>query len=273
MPIIADYHMHSDHSADSEAPMEEMVQSSIDKDLKEICFTEHHDLDYPEYPDVTRDTFTLDIPSYKKELFSLREKYKDRIVIRFGIEVGMQAHLSKRNLADVQSEAFDFVIASQHLVGRRDPFYPGFWEPDTVENIFLQFFDETYGNMTDFHDFDVLGHLDYIARYVPEGDTTYSYERFSEKIDRILLWLIENGKGLDVNSKVLSLDEKLPPNPHPDVLRRFKELGGSIITFGSDAHSPAKVAGHFEKLAQIARDCGFSEYYTFEARKPIPHRL
>ena len=273
MPIIADYHMHSHHSGDSKAPMEEMIKDSIEKGLSEICFTEHLDLDYPEYPDLKPDTFELDIPSYSKELFSMKEKYKNRIAIRYGIEIGMQSHLSEKNLEFARADDFDFIIASQHLVNRRDPFYPDFWDGDTVQGIFDRFFDETYENITKFTDFDVLGHLDYIARYVPKGDTTYSYERFADRIDRILIRLIENGKGLDINSKVLAYSDTLMPNPHPDVLKRFKELGGSIITFGSDAHSPGKVACGFDKLREIAICAGFTQYYTFEKRKPIAHEL
>ncbi len=273
MSIIADYHMHSHHSGDSESPMEEMIESAIAKGLSEICFTEHLDLDYPELPDLPPDPFTLDIPSYKEELFSLREKYKDKITIRFGIEIGMQSQVAKDNLSAAKSEEFDFIIASQHLVDCRDPFYPDFWEPDTVENIMNRFFEVTLENIKLFPDFDVLGHLDYIARYVPEGDTTYSYQRFKEKIDPILEYLVAKGKGLDVNSKVLAYSETLPPNPCPEALRRFKELGGKIITFGSDAHNPGKVACGFDRIRQIALDAGFTEYYTFEGRKALAHTL
>lgn len=273
MPIHSDFHMHSHHSGDSKAPMADMIQSAIDKGLTEICFTEHLDLDYPEYPDLASDAFDLDISSYNKELTALRVEYRDRITIRYGIEIGMQSQVVKENLAVADSSPFDFIIASQHLVDKRDPFYPDFWNPDTVENIFIRFFDQTLENLKLFTNYDVLGHLDYISRYVPKGDATYSYKRFADQIDAILLHLIKNDKGLDVNSKVLSHDENLPPNPGPEILKRYHELGGRIITFGSDAHTPARIACGFDKIHQIALDAGFSEYYTYEARTPIPHKL
>ncbi|WP_034446476.1 histidinol-phosphatase HisJ family protein [Butyrivibrio sp. AE2032] len=273
MPITSDFHMHSNHSGDSSTPMEDMIKSAIDKGLSEICFTEHLDLDYPDTPDLPPEPFTLDVPSYKKELFSLKDKYKDKITLRFGIEIGMQAQVTKENLAIAKSDSFDFIIASQHLVDRRDPFYPDFWAPDTVENIFNRFFDQTLENIKLFSEFDVLGHLDYISRYVPEGDTTYSYERFADKIDPILEYLIANDKGLDVNSKVLAYSDILPPNPCPEALKRYKELGGALITFGSDAHTPDKIGCCFDTIRQIALDSGFTEYYTFENRKPVAHKL
>ncbi len=273
MSIIADYHMHSHHSGDSEAPMEEMIESAIAKGLSEICFTEHMDLDYPALPDLPPEPFTLDVPSYKEELFSLRDKYKDTITLRFGIEIGMQQQVASDNLAVAKSDSFDFIIASQHLVDKADPYYRDFWERDSVENIMNRFFESTLENIRLFPDFDVLGHLDYIARYVPEGDTTYSYERFKDKIEPILQWLVDNDKGLDVNSKVLAYSDTLPPNPCPEALKRFKELGGKIITFGSDAHNPDKVGCCFDQIRKIAMDAGFTEYYTFEGRKPIGHKL
>ncbi len=273
MPITADFHMHSNHSADSPTPMEDMIKSAVAKGLEQICFTEHNDLDYPIYPDVDKDYFTLDVPSYKEELFSLREKYKDRIFVGFGIEIGMQSHLASDNLRIVKEDEYDFVMASQHLVDRRDPFYDGFWEPDTVKNIFIRYFEETLENIKLFPDFDVLGHLDYIARYVPEGDSTYNYEDFSEWIDPILIYLAENEKGLDLNSKALFKDPLSNPNPVPEALQRFKELGGRIITFGSDAHRPDPIACGFERMRSIAISCGFSEYYTFKNRIPTPHAL
>ncbi len=271
--LPADYHMHSNNSGDSKAPMEAMIKSAIDKGLKEICFTEHNDLDYPEFPDLEPGTFDLDIPFYKEELFKLRDKYKDQITVKYGIEIGMQPQVAKDNMKIVSENDFDFVIASVHLVDKKDPFYGDFWGWDKIENIFKRFFDITLENLKLFTDYDVLGHLDYIARYVPNGDTTYSYARFKEQIDEILAHLAKNGKGLDFNSKVLGYSDTLLPNPCPEALKRFKELGGEIITFGSDAHRPETIGCEFAKMRQIALDCGFTHYYTFDHRKPTAHEL
>ena len=273
MPITADYHIHSHHSGDSTAPMEEMIKSALEKGLAEICFTEHLDLDYPDCPDLEPGAFDLDVKTYTNDLTSLSDKYKEKIAIKFGIEIGMQTQISHENLEFSKCDDFDFIIASQHIVDHRDPFYPGFWDPDTVENIMKRYFDLTLENIKLFSNFDVLGHLDYISRYVPKGDTTYSYERFKDKIDAILIWLVENGKGLDVNSKVLGHDDTLPPNPSPEILRRYHELGGRLITFGSDAHRPEKIACGFMRIREIALECGYTQYYTFDHRTPIAHTL
>ncbi|WP_022764597.1 histidinol-phosphatase HisJ family protein [Butyrivibrio sp. XPD2006] len=273
MSITADYHMHTHHSGDSTAPMEDMIKSSLDKGLKEICFTEHQDADFPDWYNLPEFPFILDTNAYREEFLHYKELYAGRIDMKFGVEVGMQTHIAAENTEFVQKGDYDFVIASIHLVNRKDPFYPDFWEGDTVENIYRQCFDSTLENIKLFTDFDVLGHIDYVSRYAPKGDTTYCYSRFADQIDEILSYLIKNDKGLDFNSKLLGNDISLLPNPVPDVLKRYKELGGKIITVGSDAHTPEKIACGFEKMRDIALTCGFKEYYTFEKRTPIAHTL
>ena len=273
MKNMADYHMHSHNSGDSKAPMGAMIEASIAKGLKEICFTEHMDMDYPPTPDLPEDPFVLDISSYKNELYKYKEKYQDKITVKCGIEIGMQTQIVGENTAVVKENDFDFVIASIHLVDRKDPFYPDFWKADKAENIYRRFFEQTLENIKLFKDFDVLGHLDYIARYAPKDVTPYSYDMYKEQIDEILVYLIENGKGLDVNSKVLGYSDALEPNPCPAALKRYHELGGRIITFGSDAHKPEAVGCGFEKIRMIALDAGFSEYYTFDKRVPTAHPL
>ncbi len=271
--IIADYHLHTHNSGDSTAPMEDMILSAIDKGLSEICFTEHMDMDFPLLPDLPPDPFNLDTDAYQKELLYYREKYKEKITIKFGVEVGMQTQIAKENAAYVDKYNFDFVIASIHLVDKQDPYYPSFWASAPKKEIIRHYFDITLSNLELFDNYDVLGHLDYITRYAPDGDKTYSYDEYSDIIDRILTHLVARDKGLDLNSKNLLSDPSADPNPCLSVLRRFKELGGQIITFGSDAHAPAPIACGFSQMQNIAKSAGFTHYYTFENRTPLPHSL
>jgi histidinol-phosphatase (PHP family) len=271
--LFADYHMHSHNSGDSKAPMKDMIESAIEKGLKEICFTEHMDLDFPLLPDLPPDPFNLDIRSYKEELYKYKEIYKDKINVKFGIEVGMQPQIAKQNAEVIRNEDFDFVIASIHLVDRNDPYYGDIWEANPVEKVLERFFELTLENLKLYDDYDVLGHLDYISRYVPEGDKTYSYERYKDIIDEILLHIIKKDKGIEFNSKVLGYSNDLEPNPCPAALRRYKELGGKLLTFGSDAHNPRAIACGYDRARQIVLDAGFTEFYTFERRVPTAHKL
>ncbi len=275
MPNLADFHMHTHHSGDSKAPMEDMIRSAMEKGLLHICFTDHLDLNFPDCYDLPPEPFTLDIDSYSKELTALRKKYEASIKIGFGIEIGMQSDddTLQKNKACISSHGFDFVIASIHLMDHKDPYYPSFWEGSTQEEIISRTFDVTLENSRLFDDYDVLGHLDYVVRYAPGGADGYSYEKYKDKIDPILEHLVAHGKGLDFNSKVLGNDPEGTPNPCPEIIKRFNELGGRIITFGSDAHTPEKIACGFERMRALALNAGFTEYYTFEGRKPVAHSL
>lgn len=270
--LPADYHMHSHNSGDSEAPMKDMIESAIDKGLSEICFTEHMDLDFPVTKEVPEGLFTLDIPAYKKELFSYKKEYEGKITIKYGIELGLQTQIVSENTAVIWDNDFDFVIGSLHLLDRKDPFYPEAWEGLEEKEVIRHYFEETLRNIQAFSDFDVLGHLDYIVRYAPSGASYYSYSLYKEIIDEILVTLVKKDKGLDLNTKALFKGSS-EPNPPADVLKRFHELGGRIISFGADAHTPDGVAGSFDKACEIALSCGFTEYYTFDKRVPSAHRL
>ena len=90
--ILWDCHMHSSFSADSDTSMEDMIHEAIRRNLSGICFTEHLDPDYPPTPD--NETFELDLDGYRETLFSLQEKYRSKLNIHFGIELGLQPHLA-----------------------------------------------------------------------------------------------------------------------------------------------------------------------------------
>lgn len=271
----ADFHLHTHNSGDSPAPMEDMVLRAIELGLTDICFTDHLDLDYPHYDDLPDGAFDLDFDAYRTEVALYRDKYKDKINIGYGVEIGMQTQIAKENSEIVQRENFDFVIASIHLINRKDPYYAGFWTGLDPSQVLKEYFELTLENLLLFNDYDVLGHIDYLVRYVPEG-TEYSYKKYSDVIDAILLHIIKNDKGLDLNSKAAFKTIYTTggnPNPHPDILRRYKELGGKVITFGSDAHTPEGIAGAFDKVRDIAINCGFDEYCTFSNRVPTFHKL
>ena len=114
---IADCHMHSFFSSDSEAPTEEMVKRAVELGLPAICLTDHYDMDY------STGEFQLDTPAYAAKIRELQEKYHDRIDIRFGVELGLQLHLKERMEEYVNAWPFDYVIGSMHVIDGKDPYY------------------------------------------------------------------------------------------------------------------------------------------------------
>lgn len=272
MPITADFHMHSSYSGDSQTPMEQMILQAISLGMKQICFTEHQDFDYPPSEDIPADYFLVNTDAYLYDLLRFKEKYASQIQILFGIELGIQPHLTRELALYAKSFDFDFVIASSHVCGGRDPYYPSFYEGRTQKEAYLEYFVATLENIKKFKNFDVYGHLDYVVRYGPNKDAGYTFEAYQDILDKILKLLLENEKGLEINTGGLKYGLK-ETNPSTAILKRYRQLGGEIITIGSDAHVPEYIGYEFQKAADILKECGFSYYTTFQNRMPEYHKL
>ena len=266
--MIGDIHLHSSFSADSEARMEDVVRAAIDAGLPLICFTDHIDLDYP----VEDLVFEFDIPDYFAEIGRMQELYGERIRIFSGVELGMQPHLGDRYRALLKEHAFDFVIGSQHLVNGQDPYYPETFEGKPDQEVYRAYFENLLEDVRAFHDFDTLGHLDYVVRYGKRRARGYIYRAYADVIDEILKLLVRWNIALELNTA--GLRKRLGfPNPHPDILRRYRELGGTLVTCGADAHQPSAVGYGMKEAEEILKSCGFTHYVYFSRRKPYFVRL
>lgn len=272
MAITSDCHLHSSHSGDSETPMEEMILQGISQGLTTMCFTEHNDFDYPDSPEGSGNIFLLNTDSYLYDLASLKEKYADKIRILFGVELGLQPQVMRENAVLAKSHEFDFIIASSHVCHGKDPYYPSFYEGRSEEEAYREYFESILENIKKFSNFDVYGHLDYVVRYGPNMDTYYSYEKYRDILDEILSLLIDKGKGIEVNTGGLKRGMK-ELHPCMGILKRYRELGGEIITVGSDSHDALHIAEHFDKAAEVLKECGFEYYTIFEKRTPEYKRL
>jgi len=267
MAILADYHLHSSFSGDSTTPMEEMIQKGIAIGLRSMCFTEHNDFDYPADEDMPEDSYLLNTDAYLYDLLRFRDKYNDKINLYFGVELGLQPHLAKRNSAYAKSFDFDFIIASSHVCDFRDPYNPSYFEGRSEEEAYRDYFSSIIENIKKFTDFDVYGHLDYVLRYGPNLDKYYTYDKYKDLFDTMLTLLIEKGKGIEVNTGGVKKGLR-ELHPCTDVIRRYHELGGEIITTGSDAHEPTHIADAFDKAAEVLKSCGFRYYTVFSGRNP-----
>lgn len=272
MSIRADYHMHTHHSTDSEADMRAMVEAAVSAGLNKICFTEHQDHGYPYSSEFPEGSWMLNVDSYLYELLGLREEYRDRIEIGFGIEIGMQKNVFRDNAITAKSHEFDFIIGSIHCVDGFDTYDHKYFDNKTDHEAMERYFESQLENIKLFNNFDVLGHMDYIVRTVPCGEKGYSPAVFSSYIDKILEFLIENEKGIEINTSALRKGFS-NPNPHKDIVKRYRELGGEIITIGSDAHKPEDIASGFDIAEDILKEAGFKYYSTFENRVAFFNKL
>jgi len=267
MRILADQHMHSSFSFDSEAPMKEMVESAIKKGLTHICFTEHTDFDFPVSEEFPKGCWECNTDSYLYELLHLREQYKDKIQIAFGMEIGLQESCFRQNAILARSHEFDFLIGSIHLVDKVDTYDPLYYENRNTTQAVTDYLKTTINNIRKFQNFDVLGHMDYVVRTLPEGEGSYNPVDYLDYFDEIIDILLENEKGIEINTSAL-IKGYSNPNPHRDLVKRYKEKGGEIITVGSDSHFPENIGGKFEVAQEILTEAGFKYYSVFKDRIP-----
>lgn len=260
--IKTDFHIHSSFSHDSKDDPVTMIESAIEKGFSIICFTDHVDLDFP------KQIITFDTAEYTTYITKLREEYKKHIEVRMGVEVGVQPHVSLENNVFVESAPFDFVIASTHVIRGLRPKLQQFSEYkeryDLKEGMRV-FLEETLINIKKFHNFDVYGHLDYLSTCTYEG-TPFSYQDNRELTDEILKLLIEKGKGLELNTRLVKKYEM--GSPCKEVLIRYRELGGEIITLGSDTHTHQNLGNNIEWGMEHLKECGFRYFTVYKERKP-----
>jgi histidinol-phosphatase (PHP family) len=166
---------------------------------------------------------------------------------------------------------FDFVIGSVHYADGYDPYNPKYWEGKTVEQAYMRYLEKELECVKLHDDFDVLGHLTYVCKSPSNPfHAPLPYEECSEISDEIMRVLISRGKGIEVNTS--GVDRIGDFLPSIDYIKRFRELGGEIVTVGSDAHTPDRVGQYTNGAIEIAKEV-FGYVCTFEKRKPIFHKL
>jgi histidinol-phosphatase (PHP family) len=261
-----DYHSHTDFSDDSSATMDEMIQGAIQKGIQELAITDHFDPDYPDqnYP------FEVDFEEYHKALLDAEKRYAPQIKIVKGLEIGIQdgTTIEKCRIAS-ENFQYDFLIGSFHSFNGVDLYTTNYHEMDQ-DKILPTFYNYVYDCLKQFNGFDVLGHINVIDRYLNlERDYTESFFI----IEEILKELIEHGKGLEINTSSYRYGLGGRNHPTKEILQLYRDLGGEVLTIGSDAHRPSDLMFHFEDAVAFAGNHGFKYFSTFENRKITMHPL
>lgn len=283
--MLADYHIHTEFSDDSVYPMEEVVKDSIALGLNEICFTDHvdygikRDWDDPRGIPLRRggagepewmELANVDYEKYMAAIDQMRDRYGDRIVIKTGLEFGMQKHTILQYEALFSRYALDFVILSVHQIEDKEFWTQEFQQGKTQREYNERYYEEMLSLIRQYHDYSVLGHLDLISRYDKAG--CYPFEKLKPILTEILKTVIAEGKGIEVNtsSHRYGLSDL---TPSIDILKLYRQLGGRIVTMGSDSHKKEHLGAHIGDTKEALKKIGYTEFCTYEKMKPVFHSL
>ena len=259
-----DYHMHSIVSFDGHNTGLELATAARERGLKEICFTDHVDF----VPQAPVQTMVFDVQRYNREYDSLEVPgLKIRRGMEFGLTEGNQSLLLQR----LSQRHYDFVLGSVHFVDEVDVYYKEYWQDKIPAQAQRRFLEQTLAMVQAHQDFDVLAHMTFLMKspYNPVR-SPLSREAYRELIDEILRTLAQKGKGLEMNTS--GVDRCGAYLPDETYLCRFKELGGEIVTIGSDAHRCNRGGQYTFRACDILKDM-FGYVCTFKNRQPVFHKL
>lgn len=262
-----DYHVHTSFSGDSTMEAETGIARAIAMGIKEIVFTDHAELNVWRPGDVIIDEI-FDIESYFLAMNRLRERYEDKINIKFGMEMGLQREEKDRIKQIIQGNPFDFVIGSSHTMDSVDLYFKKFFENKEKEAAFEGYFNEVLKIVEEIDHYSVYGHLDLISRYAKGVYENVSISnKEMEIICLILKKIIEKGKGIEVNTSGYRYGLN-STNPGIRVLELYKDLGGEIITVGSDAHRVEHIGFRIGETYEVLKEIGFRYITTFDRLEP-----
>lgn len=260
--MLADYHLHTNNSGDSLVPMESYVKRALELGFSELCFTDHSDIDVPNVK-------CTNPVRYWSEFQEIQRKYFDKIKIRLGMEFGAQTFTIPKFEALFKAYPFDFILLSFHTVDNLMLWNYEYQKGKTQDEYNNGYYTEILNVIKQFKNYSVLGHLDVIRRY----DTSYCFtEEVQGLVAQILDEVIKDGKGLEINTS--SVRYNLPDTmPSSAILKMYKDMGGEILTFGSDAHRVEDFGADILNMRKIASNIGFKHFYTFDKMQPVQHDI
>lgn len=271
---ITDYHCHSDVSPDGRSSMREMACAAAERGVDELCFTDHVEpLPWVKWNEAPLAQHSYDWGAMVCAFGEAQEAVGDRIRLRLGAELGESTFafdVMESFLDD--APPLDFTIGSVHTYRAADgEIRDTAWArgDETVwYDVCDRYFDEVE-RLVEWGRFEVLGHLTLPQRWaLDKCGVALDLGRYEERVRCILKRIVEKGLGIECNT-----NRGRQPLPDEKWLRIYHELGGEIITLGSDAHTPEYIACAMEERQELLRACGLRYFATYEQKKPSFHKI
>jgi len=266
--IQADLHIHSNFSFDGQGAIQEYCEPAVALGLQEICFLEHLDL-YPPDPYCRY----LDPEAYAAAVAEARAKFGGQLKISMGVEVTYLPSLEREIAEYVEGKGYDCVAGGVHLIfggeggiSEEMEALETFAKHEAVE-VYADYFEHVAAAVRSGL-FDVICHLDLVQRYGVHHLKEFDFGRCYGQLRRILEGMIKRELALEINSSGLRQE---PNSPYPSraILKLFRELGGQLITLGSDAHQPVHLADGLDQCLELAQNLGGFQVVSFQNRLPV----
>lgn len=256
--MLMDYHLHSRFSGDGHSSVEEICAVARERGLTHIALTDHHDIGHEKYD-------MGDIAAYAAEVGRCRALFPE-LDIACGIEMDYREETWEEMKGIPARYGMDFALLALHYVDGVDPYMPEYFKGRSRREGYALYLRRLAGMIRKTEGPWVLGHITYVAKFARFENPALRHEDYREELDEVLGLAVKKGYGLEVNTSGMKNNAGLLPGA--DVLRRFRELGGEIVTVGSDAHSADAVGGWAGEALRAVRDAGFGHVAAFRGLKP-----
>ena len=268
-----DSHVHSIFSDDGMEAVEDVAGKAVALGCDYVAITDHLNRDYKI---LGYDNPELNLSAYLGEMQRFKSRYADKIRLAAGIELGYMKSANSLYMKDLRGKNFDVIINSVHCVLGSEVYFAEYFNKCPYKHFaYLEYLKAVRESLDAPYDYDIVGHIGYIQRNAPYKEPDMYYDEFAEIFDDILRTIVKKDKCLEVNSKTYRGAQKSSDFarrhlsvPDVDVLRRYRELGGNKISFGSDAHRADNLCYNYDAVAKAMKDIGFKGFTRYYNHKP-----
>lgn len=270
--MYTDSHNHTCHfSPDAEMSISDLFTYAVKAKLPRIAITEHYDDDYPHDLDDGKPQ-KFDLNQFNESFQIWKKLCPETLDLTMGIELGYQEHLVNRIDNIASTLPFDSIILSNHLFEGKDVyFYPECYKKYDKATLHKLYVEQLAKMAEEVNNYNIIGHYDYINRYCKKRNLTVKYEDCPKEFDRLFEALISKERSLEINTRSIHKNiQKKNASFMPDknILLRYKQMGGKMLTLGSDSHTTNTLGIHFEETGEYLKSLGFECNYYFKAGKP-----
>jgi histidinol-phosphatase (PHP family) len=271
-----DYHTHHERCNHAEGKLEEYVSSAISNGLSEIGLSDHFPMYLlPEEAKVWQYSMEKDeFPQYIEDCIALREKYKDKIIVKIASEVDFFSPVFQNYHSAVSPylDNFDYIIGSIHVAQWEGT--PAFGVDEEVgmrkckefgaNKVYMEYYNGLK-EMVKTKFYNIVGHLDLPKKFGirPEND-----EIVNETLFDLLDSIAESNMSMEINTAgfLKPVNEQYPA----EYIIKAAIDRGIDINFGSDSHKPKNIGYRFIDILPIVKKMGLThlvKWSKFEKSK------